>query len=112
MQVYWFMAFHDIFDTSALMSHVFWTTNYLLIHKGLVRFYKCNIIYRAVSHGEFYKKTHILQVVNEDVLHQVKTHLITALPNGERLLICQQNGQIFDSLFNTEGQNLRRFWSF
>lgn len=43
------MVLRDIFDTSGLMSCACRAANYLLIHKGFVVFYKCNIIYRARS---------------------------------------------------------------
>lgn len=55
---------------------------------------------------ESFRRKHTLQVVNKDVLHQLKIHLILVLPNGEGFPICQQNWQIFNLLFTTEGQNL------
>lgn len=59
---------------------------------------------------ESFRRKHTLQVVNKDVLHQLKSsyQLIVVPPNGEGFPICQQNWQIFNSLFSTEGQNLER----
>lgn len=55
---------------------------------------------------ESFRRKHTLQVVNKDVLHQLKIHLIAVPPNGEGFPICQQNWQIFNLLFSIEGQNL------
>lgn len=56
---------------------------------------------------ENFRRKHTLQVVNKDVLHQLKIHLIAVPPVGEGFPICQQNWQIFNLLFSTESQHLK-----
>lgn len=56
---------------------------------------------------ESFRRKHTLQVVNKDVLHQLKIHLLVVPRNGEGFPICLQNWQIFNLLLSTEGQNLQ-----